>query len=197
LKYADGNNLISVENNESLFDKANKVIVIGDNVKATVDMSDTDDAKVLTYVDGNIKHSKEAKIKAEQLLELHNIPAKKITLKMQMKGYELMKPGDLITLSFPNHNIPADDYIVYEIGNAMSSITEVTVGTYNKTIAERLTEMHSSQRKESINVLTKDTVVELTSKVAFDTAVIDEQSLSYTITTPSRCRQKGSIRFSD
>jgi len=96
-----------------------------------------------------------------------------------------MKPGDLITLSFPNHNIPADDYIVYEIGNAMSSITEVTVGTYNKTIAERLTEMHSSQRKESINVLTKDTVVELTSKVAFDTAVIDEQSLSYTITTPA------------
>ena len=67
----------------------------------------------------------------------------------------------------------------------MSSITEVTVGTYNKTIAERLTEMHSSQRKESINILTKDTVVELTSKVAFDTAVIDEQSLSYTITTPA------------
>lgn len=185
LSYKDGNNLLGVENNASLFDKANKVIVIGDNVKATVDMSDTDDPKVLKYVDANIKHAKEAKVKAEQLLELHNTPAKKVTLKMQMKGYELMKPGDLISLSFPNHNIPADDYIVYEIGNAMSSIAEVTVGTYNKTIAERLTEMHSTQQRDSINVLTKDTVVELTSKVAFDTAEIEEQSLSYTITTPA------------
>ena len=185
LTYADGNNLIGVENNESLFDKANKVVVVGDNVKATVDMSDTDDPKVITYVDGNIKHAKEAKVKAEQLLEVHNTPAKKITLKMQMKGYELMKPGDLISLSFPNHNVPADDYIVYEIGNAMASIAEVTVGTYNKTIAERLTEMHSSQQRDSINILTKDTVVELTSKVAFDMVEIDEQSLSYTITTPA------------
>ena len=104
---------------------------------------------------------------------------------MQMKGFELMKPGDLITLNLKSHNIPANEYIVYEIGNAMAGITEVTVGTYNKTIAERLTEIHSNQKRESINVLTSNTVVELTTKVARDFANIKEQSLSYTITTPA------------
>ena len=185
LGYSEGNNLIEVESNESLFDAANRVVVIGDNVKATVDVSDEEDPIVLTYVDGNIKHATEAKVKAEQLLEIHNQPARKIVLKMQMKGFELMKPGDLITLNLKSHNIPADEYIVYEIGNAMAGITEVTVGTYNKTIAERLTEIHSNQKRESINVLTSNTVVELTTKVARDFANIKEQSLSYTITTPA------------
>ena len=184
LQYKDGNNLISVDSNQSLFDKKNKVVVIGDNVKATVQLLSASGGD-LKHIDANIKHAKEAKIKAEQLLTLHNTPAKKITLSMQKKGFELMKPGDLITLNFPNHNIPADDYIVFEIENAMSSIAKITVGTYNKTIAERLSEMNLSQDKGFTNVFTKDIATEVTAQFLFEQGVLKEQSASYTLTTPT------------
>ena len=161
LKYNTGANLISVENNESLFDTATKVIVIGDNVKASIEDPYAANKITLKHIDSNIKDVKEAKVKAEQILELHSTPAKKITLRMQRKGYETMRPGDLISLDFPNHNIPADDYIVFEIEDAMAKIATITVGTFNKTIAERLTELHSSQDDGFTNLFTLNSTVEL------------------------------------
>ena len=183
LKYNTGANLISVENNESLFDTATKVIVIGDNVKASIEDPYADNTITLKHIDSNIKDVKEAKVKAEQILELHNTPAKKITLKMQRKGYETMRPGDLISLDFPNHNIPADDYIVFEIEDAMAKIANITVGTFSKTIAERLTELHSSQDDGFTNLFTSNSTVELRTQFIRDVITIREQSLTYIITS--------------
>ena len=186
LQYKDGSNLIKVNNNDSLFEKTKKVIVIGDNVKATVEnpyVKGND--KPIKFIDANIKHAKEAKIKAEQLLLLHSSPSKKITLTMQKDGYELMKPGDIITLNFPNHNVPKDDYIVFEIENAMDSISKITVGTFNKSIAERLSEINLAQDSGFTNVFTKDMATEVTSQFTFDEIPFKEVSLKYQITSPT------------
>jgi len=96
-----------------------------------------------------------------------------------------MKPGDLITLNFPNHNIPPDDYIVYEIENAMSAISKITVGTFNKTIAERLAEMNIERKGGFSTLLTKDVTAEVTSKSLFEEVDIDEVSLISQRTTPT------------
>lgn len=182
LKYNNASNLISVENNESLFDEVSKVIVIGDRVKATVEDPSANVTRTIKHIDSNIKDVKEAKVKAEQILEIHRQAPKKITLKMQKKGYETMKPGDLISLDFPNHNIPADDYIVFEIENALQQISSITVGTYNKQIAERLTELQFNQSDGFTNILTSNSTVELTTRFLDDELIFRNQSLTYRIT---------------
>jgi len=94
-----------------------------------------------------------------------------------------MRPGDLISLDFPNHNIPADDYIVFEIEDAMAKIATITVGTFNKTIAERLTELHSSQDDGFTNLFTLNSTVELKTQFIKDVITIREQSLTYLISS--------------
>jgi len=184
LKYRDGSNLISVDSNKSLFDKANKIIVIGDNVKAEVEIP-SKIKRTIKYLDSNIKNSEEARIKADNLLELHRVGYKKIQLTMEKTGFELMKAGDIITLDFPNHNIPPDDYIVFEIENMMSKVTTITVGTFNKTIAERLTEIQLAQSKGFTTLFTKKINKTLTGKMLIDNIIPKEKSLHYALTSPT------------
>lgn len=183
LKYNSGSNLISVENNESLFDVASKVIVIGDKVKATVEDPSATEVRTIKYIDSNIKDVKEAKVKAEQILEIHRASPKKITIKMQRKGYETMKPGDLISLDFPNHNIPSDDYIVFEIENGLQKISNIVVGTYNKEIAERLSELHSSQSDGFTHLFTSNSTVEVITRFLEDKLTLRNHSLTYKVTS--------------
>ena len=182
LKYRDGANLISVKSNKSLFDKANKIVVIGDNVKAEVEIP-SKKTRTIKHIDSNIKNIEEARIKANALLELHRKGYRKITLEIEKTGFELMKAGDIIHLDFPNHNIPADDYIVFEIENIMTKVTTITVGTFNKTIAERLTEISLQQNTGFTNLLTKKINKTLTGKALIDNILPKEKTLHYELTS--------------
>ena len=182
LKYNDGANLISVESNTSLFDKANKILVIGDNVKAEVE-TPSNIKRTIKHIDSNIKNSEEARIKAHNLLEIHQAGFRKIELTLEKTGFELMKAGDILTLDFPNHNIPADDYIVFEIENVMSTISKITVGTFNKTIAERLSEIRLNQDKGFTGLLTRNINKTLTGKMLIDNIAPKEKSLHYALTS--------------
>ena len=187
LRYNDGTNLRSVDSNKNLFDKYTKVVIIGDNVRAIASTSLKEglNHKVFTETNSNIKRIEEAKLRADQLLEFYRTPARKITLSMDKTGYELMKPGDLITLNFPSHDIPADDYIVFEIENVMSSVAKITVGTFTKTIAERLAEMQITSNREQGNIMTMNLTQEVSSNYLEDMMNIDELSLKYSYSTQS------------
>ena len=187
LRYNDGTNLRSVDSNKNLFDKYTKVVIIGDNVRAIASTSLKEglNHKVFTETNSNIKRIEEAKQRADQLLEFYRTPARKITLSMDKTGYELMKPGDLITLNFPSHDIPADDYIVFEIENVMSSVAKITVGTFTKTIAERLAEMQITSNREQGNTMTMNLTKEVSSNYLEDMIDMDELSLKYSYTTQS------------
>ena len=124
-------------------------------------------------------------MKALQLLEIHSRPYRKITLSLQKDGLELIKPGDLINLNFPNHDIPPDDYIVFEIENIMSEVAKITVGTFNKTIAERLAELNIAQSNAFTNIFTKELNQTITSRAAFEATKVSESSLKYTTTGTS------------
>ena len=50
-----------------------------------------------------------------------------------------------MSLDFPNHNIPKGDYQVFEIENALTSLVTLSVNTFNKSIAERLSEQGVEQ----------------------------------------------------
>ena len=182
LKYKDGSNLMSVDSNKSLFDKANKIIVIGDNVKAEVEIP-SKIKRTIRHLDANIKNTEEARIKAHSILEVHRKDFKKITLTMERTGFELMEAGDIIHLDFPNHNIPADDYIVFEIENVMSTISKITVGTFNKSIAERLSELKLQQNKGFTTLFTRNINKTLTGKVLIDNLIPEEKTLHYALTS--------------
>ena len=135
------------------------------------------------YLDANIKNTEEAKIKAHSILEVHRKDFKKITLTMERTGFELMEAGDIIHLDFPNHNIPADDYIVFEIENVMSTISKITVGTFNKSIAERLSELNLQQNKGFTTLFTRNINKTLTGKVLIDNLIPKEKTLHYALTS--------------
>ena len=184
VSYKEGT-ILEVENNTSLFDKANRVIVIGDSVKAEVGVPiDRGNEKSMRVIDPNIKNIGEAKIRAEKLLATHNSTAKKVTLKMERKGTELMKAGDLITLNFESHGIKNEEFTVFEIENVMSAISSVTVGTFNKTIAERLTELGQKQQSGFGTLFSKNASESVKVHYSFEDVLLRENTLKYQITTP-------------
>ena len=67
----------------------------------------------------------------------------------------------------------------------MSAISKITVGTFNKTIAERLAEMNIERKGGFSTLLTKDVTAEVTSKSLFEEVGIDEVSLISQRTTPT------------
>ena len=181
--YRKNNRLISVESNKSLFDKKNKIIVLGDGVKAEYEMPTNSNTKTLRHINSSIKTVDEAKIKAIKLLELHSQEFKKIHLKLQKEGLELLEAGDIITLDFPNHNIPKDDYQVFEVSNVLSGTTEIVVGTFNKNIAERLTELDLESKNSNFTLFTKNSMSANVGKFITDDLDIDQNNIKYAITT--------------
>ena len=185
VNYKSGHNLISVESNKSLFDKANKIIVIGDGVKAESEIPTKGRTKTIRHVDSSIKSLSDAKIKATQLLEIHNADIRKIKLKIQKEGLELLEAGDILTLDFPNHDIPINDYQVFEIENILDGVSTITVGTFNKTIAERLGELSSNQTRSSFTLFGKNSVQSVVGKSVFDSFTIQNGTIEYKITASS------------
>ena len=181
--YLESNRLISVQSNQSLFDKANKVIVIGDKIRTEVSTPNTGSDKVIRIVDSSIKDITEANQIANQTLKIHTDPSRKITLTLDKKGLELMEAGDIVTLNFPNHNIPKDDYQVFEIENVLGGVMKLTVGTFNKTIAERLTEISLQQAKANISNMSKDAMIVSAGLSLSDNLNINSLGVSYEITS--------------
>ena len=185
MSYKKNNNLINISSNKSLFDKKNKVIVVGDGVKSELEIPTKGQTKVLRYVDASIKTPDEAKIKAEQLLYRHNNEVRKIKLTIQKQGLELLEAGDILVLDYPNQNIPKDDYIVFDIENVLSGTTEITVGTFNKTIAERLSEISLEQKNTNLNLLNINSIETTVGKFLTDEMNIDNNLIKYEIKTTS------------
>ena len=83
--------MISVENNTSLFDSANKAVIIGDRVKYELEKPTKGQTRVIQEIDPAIKTKTDAEIRAVELLSLHNSDNRKITIKVHKQGLELLK----------------------------------------------------------------------------------------------------------
>lgn len=180
--------LISVNSDESLFDYANKVVVVGNGVRTSVSNPVTDswmegNLKTVTHIDSSIRTITEAKAKAQNLLDLYSDTSiRKITLRVNRTGLEMLEAGDIVSLDFAQRGIPKGDYIIFEISNLLSGVLELKVGTYNKTIAERLTELNIQQRTTNSSVLSQNAIVEDSALVLRDFLRLSVASIEYTIT---------------
>ena len=181
LDYLTSNTITSVDSNKSLFDKANKVIVIGDAIRAEAEFPTRRKTKEVVVVEPNIKSLNDARIKAEQTLKTLQTDARKIKIQVQKEGIELIKPGDIVSLDFPNHDIPKGDYQVFEIENSLTSLLTLSVNTFNKSIAERLSELGVEQRVGIGKILTRNSEQEIIGKLFFDTVNINNISVKYQI----------------
>jgi prophage tail gpP-like protein len=181
LDYLTNNNITRVESNKSLFDKANKVIVIGDGVRAEAQVPTKKRTREVVVVEPNVKSLNDARIKAEQTLRTLQSDAKKIKIQVQKEGMELIKAGDIVSLDFPNHNIPKADYQVFEIENSLTSLLTLSVNTFNKSIAERLSELGVEQKVGLGKILTRNSEQEVIGKLFLDTVNINNISVKYQI----------------
>jgi hypothetical protein len=101
---------------------------------------------------------------------------------VQKKGLELLEAGDIVSLNFPNHNIPNDDYIVFEIENVLSGTMTITVGTFDKTIAERLSEITLEQANANTTSFKRDSIEVSSGQFLFDELKLNVVGLEYEIT---------------
>jgi hypothetical protein len=182
LSYRETDRLISVKSNKSMFDKANKAVVIGDRVKFDLAEPTKKQERVVKVIDPSIKTVTDAKVRALELLNLHSEDVRKIQLTVQKKGLEMLEAGDIVNLDFPNHNIPKADYIVFEIENVLSGTTSITVGTFDKTIAERLSEINTKQDSSATTLFKKDSIDISSGTFLFDEIDINVVGIEYTIT---------------
>ena len=184
ISYKSGT-VLEIEKNENMFDKATRVVVIGDSVKAEAEIPVTKGkTKTVKVIDPNITSVSEARIKAEKTLTAHKQKAKKIQIKMDRTGYEMMKPGDRVTLTFETHDIKNEEFTVFEIDNVMSNVTTVTVGTFNKTIAERLSELGVEQKTGFGTLFTKNAGETIKIHYEMEDVLLKETSLKYQVSTP-------------
>jgi hypothetical protein len=65
----------------------------------------------------------------------------------------------------------------------MSTVATVTVGTFNKSIAERLSEIKLQQNKGFTTLFTRNINKSLTGKVLIDDLLPKEKTLHYALTT--------------
>ena len=189
ISWQDENRLIKVNSNNSLFDESDKVLVIGDKVSYEMDLISKSDnegyntsEKLITVIDVNIQTVNEARIKALEILNLHSNKVRKIELVVQRKGLELLDAGDYVNLNFPSHGIPKDDYMVFEIKNVIAGNLVLIVGTYNKTIAERLSELSLTQNQSSSTLLSEDGTNIVAGKLLINSLKINIVSVEYEIT---------------
>jgi len=172
--------IFSVKKNSSLFAKANKVTVIGDRIRTSV--ANDESGTHINFVDANIRTITDAKVKANELLELHSSDARKITLNVEKKGLETLEAGDIIYLDFPQYDIPPNDYVIFEIENVLTPTLTMTVGTFDKTIAERLSEIGSKQDSSSSTLFSRNSQQISVGKVFKDSIPLKTTLVQYTIT---------------
>lgn len=147
----------NTENTKSIFNYANKVIVYGDGLKVTAERQQKGKkTKTITYFNDNIKRKSDAKTKAEELLDLHSNSRDKIRIKLHKTNLEFLSAGDIITLNFPQQEIPKDDYIVFEIKTTFTDTTELSIVSYEKTIAERFAELNVAEKKNATKLFNKN-----------------------------------------
>jgi len=173
------NRLFKVESNAALFAKASKVTVVGDRV--TESASEDIDGTEITFVDSTIRTRQDALVRAVELLQLHNSDNRRIKLTLERKGLESLEAGDVIKLSFEEQNIPTGNYIVFEIENILSSQISMIVGTFDKTIAERLTELGTGQRQNTATTFSKNKVSASGTTLFVDKMNIEVTNVTYTI----------------
>ena len=185
LSYKESGRLVSVGSNKSMFDKANKAIVIGDKIKYELEQPTKKQTRTVKVIDPSIKTEIDAQTRAVELLETHSDDVRKINITLQKEGLEMLEAGDIVRLNFPNHNIPINDYVVFEIENVLAGTLKMTVGTFNKTIAERLSELTTQQSDSSTTQFKKDALEISAGKFFFDAIKLKEIGVSYEITGPS------------
>jgi len=192
LSYAESSRLIKVGSNKSMFDKANKIIVIGDKVQYELEKPTKKQTRAVKVIDPTIKTRVDAETKAVELMDVYSNDTRKIQVEVQKKGLELLEAGDIIRMNFPNHNIPVADYMVFEIENVLSGTLKLQVGTFDKTIAERLSELSTRQSDDSTVLLGRDASTTSAGKFLFDAIKLKNISLSYTITGSSNALSRNS-----
>ena len=200
----DYDKIIEIKTNKSLFDVYDEVIIFGDGVthKMTRIIDNKKDAKriiggrrrTLRYTDMSITTETEARVRAIELLDLHSDETLKINLKLHREGLELLEAGDIMSLNFETKGIPSDDYMVFEIENMLAGELSIVVGTFDKTIAERLVEIQTEETKNTIAAITENSEGATSSSVIFDEIELKHISVKYTI---SQGASNSNIGFDD
>jgi len=131
--------ITSINNNISLFDNFDEVIVIGDGVRGIarnpIDTSNSNrTVKSKEIYDYSILDQKQANLKAVQYLDVFNSANTSIEIEVA-DNVPFLKPGQIIELEFSEQNIPRGDYLVIEIEKEFGSPTKFTLSEYNKDLA--------------------------------------------------------------
>ena len=142
--------VIDLHKEDSRYDFYNEIIVYGRDVKSIRRLSRSIKEigkKTLEHVDETIVEQTEADAKALKLLNLHGKSNFRITVKIPISNVELLRVGDIVTMHFPNKDIPNGRYLIFEIRYDNMGIMELEVGAYNKGLTDSIAELMVKNKK--------------------------------------------------
>jgi len=131
--------ITSINNDVSLLDNFDEVIVIGDGVKgiARNPISTTDTGRTVKtreIYDYSILDKRQADLKAIQYLDVFNTANTSIEIEVA-DNVPFLKPGHIIELEFEEQNIPRGDYLVIETEKEFGRPTKFILSEYSKDLA--------------------------------------------------------------
>ncbi len=131
--------ITSINNDVSLLDNFDEVIVIGDGVRgiarnpiSTTDANRT--IKTKEIYDYSILDQRQADLKAIQYLDVFNTANTSIEIEVA-DNVPFLKPGHIIELEFEEQNIPRGDYLVIETEKEFGAPTKFILSEYSKDLA--------------------------------------------------------------
>jgi hypothetical protein len=144
--------IANIAKNESLFDHFNEINVYGSGFKAVRRNRKSINKRgkrTLEEVDDTLRTQQEVNERANNLLKIHGEDNYRISISCSGVGLELISPGDIITLDFPEHRITKGKYLVLELKHSMYGLIELEVGKYNLGLSERFAEIIQTQKRTS------------------------------------------------
>jgi len=135
----------SIGTSGKLFDQYNEVIIYGRNVKShrknVRQIKETGSRRTLEITDENIYTQKDADARATKLLSSHNDIGRLIDIEVRGDNLFTLRPADEIEISFPSQNIERGRYLIIEIEHSLDGFSKLKLGSNDKNIADRFTEL--------------------------------------------------------
>ena len=152
--------IFEFEKVSTVFDFHNEVIVYGSSHKAIrkdIRSIQKRGRKTLEVVDNTLGTKQEVEKRATALIRLHSTLNEKISIKLNNRGINQLRVGDIIHVEITRENIPMREYIVLEMEHELTGFVTLELGRYSKDLADVFSELFLSNRENKAALRSKNT----------------------------------------
>lgn len=152
--------IFEFEKVSTVFDFHNEVIVYGSSHKAIrkdIRSIQKRGRKTLEVVDNTLGTKQEVEKRATALIRLHSNLNEKLSIKLNNRGINQLRVGDIVHVEITRENIEMREYIVLQMEHELTGFVTLELGRYSKDLADVFSELFLSNRENKAALRSKNT----------------------------------------